>query len=62
MFKYPCDNVYQQIDTTDRELVEIELDILRLNDISTVFDLIPPDVSKLVSCRNDLKSVKVSFL
>lgn len=59
-FNVPCSNAYELCDETHQELASLEEQYLRLKDSAELFVLNSPSNQKLVLCRSDLKSVKVT--
>jgi dynein heavy chain len=57
-FQVPCENAYEICNKVNSELTVMEKKHQNLLQSSTLFDLMPPDSTKMNSCRRELKMLK----
>ena len=57
-FKVPCKNVYDICDQVNLELNIMETQLKNLSDSASLFELSPPDDTKLRLCRKEVKMLK----
>ncbi|XP_055614548.1 dynein beta chain, ciliary, partial [Uranotaenia lowii] len=57
-FKVPCENVYQMCNQVNLELNIMETQMKNLTDSAALFELNPPDDSRLKQCRKEIRMIK----
>lgn len=60
-FQVPCQDVYNIINHVHSDIEKLEQKYLTLKNSASLFELNPPCSDKLISCRNELKMIKVTF-
>lgn len=57
-FLYECKDVYKLLDRTHQELSELEAEMEKMQEQSSLFELTMPDFKQLKVCRKEIRQVK----